>query len=44
MYIYFAIYVAGDFNSRIGKSQDVIAHIDELPPHTVIDEKTNHIF
>ena len=35
------IYIAGDFNSLIGKSQDVIEHVDELPPRIVIDRKTN---
>ena len=35
------IYIAGDFNSRIGESQDVIQHVDELPPRIVIDDKTN---
>ena len=31
----------GDFNSPIGKSEDVIEHVDELPPSIVIDDKTN---
>ena len=31
------IYISGDLNSRIGESQYVIEHVDELPPRIVTD-------